>query len=98
MTKPLGGFQPPSGTMLWGSRAGGRAWRGGRLSDALFCVLCFVFRVLCSVLGAMPCCPAALLPSEQAASGLGWQPATRRMPSLETRHSSHVTTGHGPRC
>lgn len=60
MTKPLGGFQPPSGTMLWGSRAGGR---GGRLSDALFCVLCFVFRILCFVLGAMPCCPLSKPPA-----------------------------------
>ena len=37
MTKPLGGFQPPSDTMLWGSQAGGQL---------CFAVLCFVFRGL----------------------------------------------------
>lgn len=83
MTKPLGRFQPPSDTMLWGSRA--IVWLSDCLTARLpgvsgvlwFCgsVLCFVFRVLCVALRSRSqaayqptCCP----------SGLVWQPATRR--------------------
>lgn len=54
ITKPLGGFQPPSDTMLWGSWA--TVWLSGVsgvssvlwFCGSMFCVSCFVCNDLLS--------------------------------------------------